>query len=219
MIHEWEIALRLSLSIVAGGIIGLERETKGHPAGIRTHILLTMGSTLIMLISIYGFDDIGVRDPARLAAQVVSGIGFLCAGTIMRTGGSIHGLTSAASLWVAGGIGLGIGAGYYFGALMTTALVFLTLFFLAIIQKRFFYRQQLVLVVHADHSDVISPISRYLIEEGVEVSDLSIAKSTDRERVITYFLTATKNFNRNEFIERISQMDGVLGSAWQDIFG
>ena len=219
MIHEWEIILRLSLSIIAGGIIGLERETKGHPAGIRTHILLTMGSTLIMLISIYGFDDIGVRDPARLAAQVVSGIGFLCAGTIMRTGGSIHGLTSAASLWVAGGIGLGIGAGYYFGALMTTALVFLTLFFLAIIQKRYFYRQQLVLVVHADHSDVISPISRYLIEEGVEVSDLSIAKSSDRERVITYFLTATKNFNRNEFIERISQMEGVLGSAWQDIFG
>lgn len=219
MIHEWEVLLRLFLSIVAGGVIGLEREHKGHPAGIRTHILLTMGSALIMLVSIDGFSGFPQRDPARLAAQVVSGIGFLCAGTIMRTGGSIHGLTSAASLWVSGGIGLAFGAGYYLGATLTTALVFLTLFVLAMIQERFFVREILVLEILANNSHVITPITKHLDGLGVTVADLSINRLNDSERRITFFLTTHKSFEKNLALEEISDIAGVISSSWQDIFG
>lgn len=102
--------IRLLLAGLMGGIIGLERESHGRPAGLRTHIIVSLGSCLIMLVSIYGFEDAGNRDPARLAAQVISGIGFLGAGTILREGATIIGLTTAASLWVVAGIGLAMGA-------------------------------------------------------------------------------------------------------------
>ena len=118
MISEIEIVKRLILSAILGGLIGVEREVNNRPAGLRTHILVTLGSTLVMLVSIDGLHRDGgaiLSDPYRLAAQVVSGIGFLGAGTIMRTGNSINGLTTAASLWVSAGIGLAIGTGYYLG--------------------------------------------------------------------------------------------------------
>lgn len=119
MINNREVLLRLVLSAIAGGIVGMEREANHSSAGLRTHILVTLGSTLIMLISMYGFQGLGANnnggEPARLAAQVVSGIGFLGAGTILRTGNNIRGLTTAASIWVCGGIGLAIGNGYYLG--------------------------------------------------------------------------------------------------------
>lgn len=130
-----ELTLRLVGSLVLGGIIGLERELSNHAAGFRTHILVCTGSAAIMLLSIYGFssfvDEPNVRiDPARLAAQVISGIGFLGAGAILRTGASVTGLTTAASIWVVAAIGLSIGAGFFYAACLCTILVFLSLFFL-----------------------------------------------------------------------------------------
>src|SRR5690554_2099366 len=123
-----EIAVRLLLSLVLAGLIGLERESLGRPAGFRTHILVGMGSTLIMIVSMYAFLGFGIdNDPGRIAAQVVSGIGFLGAGTIMREGANIRGLTTAASLWTVAGIGLTVGAGLYFAAIVATILVVLTL--------------------------------------------------------------------------------------------
>lgn len=124
MISKYEIIFRLILSLLVGGFIGFEREVNNRPAGLRTHILVSIGSTLIMLISIYGFDD---GDPSRLAAQVVSGIGFIGAGTILRTSNHVRGLTTAASLWVCAGIGLAIGAGLYFAAIVTAALALISL--------------------------------------------------------------------------------------------
>ena len=123
MINEYEVVIRLILASILGGLIGLEREVNNRPAGLRTHVLVTAGSALVMLISMYGFNGLGEDgtggEPARLAAQVVSGIGFLGAGTILRQGNSIQGLTTAASLWVSGCIGLAIGNGYYLGGLVT----------------------------------------------------------------------------------------------------
>ena len=112
----WEIVLRLVLAVVLSGIIGFERELHGRPAGLRTHILVCVGAALVMLISIDGFGGSG--DPARLAAQVVSGIGFLGAGAILRDGGDIKGITTAATLWIVGMIGLACGNGYYIGAIV-----------------------------------------------------------------------------------------------------
>ncbi|SHF09023.1 putative Mg2+ transporter-C (MgtC) family protein [Seinonella peptonophila] len=128
----FEITLRLFLAALLAGLIGWERERDNHPAGFRTHILVCVGSALIMLISVYGFGEFmnspNVRfDPSRIGAQVVSGIGFLGAGTIIRQGVTVSGLTTAASLWVVAGIGLAVGAGFMFGAVLATALVLVSL--------------------------------------------------------------------------------------------
>lgn len=139
-ISNIDLTLRIVVSLVLGGIIGLERELSNHAAGLRTHMLVCMGSTAIMLLSIYGFgqfaNEYNVRmDPARLAAQVVSGIGFLGAGAIIRTGFNITGLTTAASIWVVAAIGLCAGAGFFYGAGLVTLLVVISLFLLNKMEK------------------------------------------------------------------------------------
>lgn len=148
-ISEWELTIRILAAMVIGGLIGLEREFGQHSAGFRTHILVCLGSALIMLLSIYGFSafvyEPNVRtDPARLAAQVISGIGFLGAGTILRTGNSITGLTTAASLWVVAALGLAVGAGFYYGAALTAVLVLVCLFVLNKFEKVLTRKRKLV---------------------------------------------------------------------------
>ena len=123
MINDWTIIGRLILAAILSGAIGFEREFHGRSAGFRTHILLCIGSTLIMLTSMHMFDLYDGRvvvDPGRIAAGVITGIGFLGAGTIMHFKSSIRGLTTAASLWVVAGIGLAVGSGLYFGSIITT---------------------------------------------------------------------------------------------------
>ncbi len=122
------IFLSLFVTLVLASFIGLEREYHGHAAGLRTHILVALGSAIIMIISIYGFANGGTtRDQARLAAQVVSGIGFLGAGTIVQTGTDVKGLTTATTLWISMAIGLACGSGNFVLAIIGTALVFLAL--------------------------------------------------------------------------------------------
>ncbi len=127
-ISSGEIVARLVVSAIFGGIIGMERESNKSPAGFRTHILVTIGSALIIMISATAFDPIGQgNDPMRMAAQVITGIGFLGAGTIMREGSRVKGLTTAATLWVCAAIGLSIGAGLYLLGGLSTLVVMLTL--------------------------------------------------------------------------------------------
>ena len=119
---ELEMVLRLLLAAALGAIIGYQRERAGKQAGLRTHILISTGAALISLISIYGFGD--ASDPARVAAGVVVGVGFLGAGVILhRQGGIVAGLTTAATIWVVAGIGLAAGTGLYIIAAVATALV------------------------------------------------------------------------------------------------
>lgn len=136
IMDEKIIVFRLLLAAVMGGLIGLEREASNRPAGFRTHILVSIGSTLIMLVSMYAFDY--RADPSRVAAQVVSGIGFLGAGTIMKTGNNVKGLTTAASLWVCSAIGLAIGGGYYVGAIITVIIVLFSLIAVGSIENKLF---------------------------------------------------------------------------------
>lgn len=127
---------KLLLASILGGIIGWERERRGRPAGLRTHILVCVGVTLMMVVSEHIFekyktftDDSVLRvDPARIAAQVVAGIGFLGAGTIMRFKATVRGLTTAASLWVVAGIGLAVGSSCYIPAILTTLITLFALF-------------------------------------------------------------------------------------------
>ena len=128
----WEFTLRLSVAFVLGAIIGLDRTFRAKDAGFRTHILVSIGSALIMIISQYGFEDlVGVDttryDPARIAAQVVSGIGFIGAGTIILQKHIVRGLTTAAGLWATAGIGLAVGSGMYAIGIVTTILTLLGL--------------------------------------------------------------------------------------------
>ncbi len=124
MLGNIEILTRLLVSAAIAALIGWEREKVHKPAGLRTHILVCMGATLITLVSI---DGIGGSDPARLAAGIVTGIGFLGAGTIFRDKDHVRGLTTAASVWAVSGIGIAAGAGYYFAAVIAAAIIFLTL--------------------------------------------------------------------------------------------
>lgn len=139
MISNTEVVLRLVLAVLLSGLVGLEREVKGRAAGFRTHILVCAGSTLVMLTGIYlaaAERGIGNVDPTRLAAQVVSGVGFLGAGTIIQFRDSVRGLTTAASVWAAAGIGLAVGAGFYVGAISTTLIVLIVLFALSNFERR-----------------------------------------------------------------------------------
>ncbi|MDD5130293.1 MAG: MgtC/SapB family protein [Candidatus Omnitrophica bacterium] len=132
-----QMMLRLFLTLVLSGLIGWERQLHRRDAGLRTHILVALGSCLIMLTSLYVFDiykDQVSLDPVRIAAGVVTGIGFLGAGTIIRESDKVRGLTTAASLWVVAGIGLAVGIGFIKIAIWTTFLVLIVLYFLRYIE-------------------------------------------------------------------------------------
>jgi putative Mg2+ transporter-C (MgtC) family protein len=140
-ISDIDIAIRLGLSFLAGGVIGFERSSRRQIAGLRTHILICLGATLLMLLSIWlpqRFNTLKNGDPGRIAAQVVSGIGFLGAGAIIRLGNTIKGLTTAASLWLIAAVGMAIGAGLYVAAAVTEALSLVTLILLDRIEKKIF---------------------------------------------------------------------------------
>ncbi|MDP2911916.1 MAG: MgtC/SapB family protein [Candidatus Omnitrophota bacterium] len=134
MITDTQVVLRLFLASALGGIIGFERQKHNRRiAGLRTHILVSVGSALIMLVSIYIFEAYAGRvsvDPGRIAAGVVTGIGFLGAGTIIRSGESVKGLTTAASLWTVSGIGLACGCGFYIAGIATSIIALATLYLL-----------------------------------------------------------------------------------------
>jgi putative Mg2+ transporter-C (MgtC) family protein len=137
VVAEAQIAPRLFLAFGLGAVLGAEREAQQRPAGLRTHILVALGSAAFTLVSVYGFEGLGtVRDPARIAAQVVTGIGFLGAGTIWRTESTVRGLTTAASIWIVAAIGMLAGAGMYVIAVVCTGLAWLALYGIRRIERR-----------------------------------------------------------------------------------
>ena len=174
---DYEILLRLLVAALLGCIIGLERERRIWAAGMRTHMLVCVGSSLFMLVSLFGFADVlgtpGVMlDPSRVAAQVASGIGFLGAGTIIFRRDAVRGLTTAASLWVVAAIGLASGGGLYLAALTTTLLALLILAALKPLERRLFAdrRPQNLLVVANRAETSLLAIESALRSTNVDVS-------------------------------------------------
>src|SRR5471030_34054 len=142
MLSNVELICRLVLAAALGSVIGFERERMSWAAGLRTHMLVCVGSTLIMMVSAFGFFDVlthanVVLDPSRIAAQVVSGIGFLGAGSILLRGEIVRGLTTAASLWSVAGIGLAVGGGMYTAAVGATVIIFIILAGVKPLERRF----------------------------------------------------------------------------------
>ncbi len=144
MLNDYQIIMRLALTVLLSGLIGLERQLHKRTAGLRTHILVSLGSCLIMLTSLYVFDiykEIANPDPARIAAGVITGIGFLGAGTIIREREGVRGLTTAASLWVVAGIGLAVGCGFKKAAIYATVISIIVLLILRFAEDLIYLRE------------------------------------------------------------------------------
>lgn len=211
MIVEWDMAIRLLTSCILGGIIGYEREAHRKTAGLRTHILVSIGSCLIMILSIKIYTSVqGLTnaDPTRMAAQVVSGIGFLGAGSILKDGPTIKGLTTAASLWVVSGVGLAVGSGYYMGALMTTGLVFLTLTILARLEKKDYKFLVGLYIMTTDRPGQIGEIGCLLGNHGIHISDIKLEEKKDL-LAINFRIRMPKDVNVNDVTTGLLSIEGI----------
>ena len=215
MYAEFVEIARLSVAALLGGIVGLERQQRHKSAGLRTHILVSLGSCLIMLISykLYaGVQGLTNADPARLAAQVVSGIGFLGAGTIMKEGLTIKGLTTAASLWVVAGVGLAVGAGYYVGAVTTTVLSVLALTYLPRFERLYGCgpSQVAIVVRSVDKPGQIGRIGSYLGTKNVAICDIKIDEVGKNEIHISVILDVTDRRIIPDIVEGMKGIEGVV---------
>lgn len=207
-----DIALRLVLAGLLGGIIGYEREYTNRPAGFRTHILVCVGAALVMITSEYIFARYdGSIDPARLGAQVVSGIGFLGAGTIIRDGVNVRGLTTAASLWAVSCVGIAVGTGFYEGAAVATAIIFLTLIILKKAEMRFTRKnRQRTFVVEADDAPGrIGSVTNLLEQNNIQVNDIQIQKGKESTIVIKLKAKLPGDMLDMQVVGSIRDIDGV----------
>src|SRR5581483_4212245 len=187
------VLLRLAVAAGLGGAIGFERELRERQAGLRTHLVVSVGSALFTIVSAYGFREFLVSggsvvraDPTRIAAQIVSGIGFLGAGAIIRQGLSVRGLTTAATLWLVAGIGMASGAGYYDGAVIATLGALITLGPMRTVAYKVVRRyrpdvDRLVVDIPAGGSPI--PILEVIEQRGARVISLEIAQEGDRRSV------------------------------------
>lgn len=211
-ISEAEIVLRLAVSCILSGLIGFERECLERPAGLRTHILVGVGSALIMIVSIYGFvgyESVN-KDPGRIAAQVVSGVGFLGAGTILREGLTVRGLTTAASLWVVAGIGLAIGCGQFFAAIAGTAVVLLTLVLFE--RHRWINKHgDRIKIVICNQPGQLSRVAAFFGNYGISIKNITMQHLPEQKAInIEFVLKIPANANMIQIIAELTEIDGVL---------
>ena len=218
--------LRLLLAAILGGCVGIERGKGDRPAGLRTHVLVCVGSTLFMLVSIFGFgdtvpvhtvqDDMGVRrDSARIAAQVVSGIGFLGAGTIIHEGLSIKGLTTAATMWMVSAIGLAVGAGMYVVSIGSTVLTLIVLTILRNWEKFMGLRgktsNRFMVVRVKNRQAIVSDIINYLTLNGVKLKSLNV-KTDDKNAtlLLEMFVKYNPEVDNMEVISGLHSIEGFM---------
>ena len=217
-----EVALRLAIAAGLGGAVGLERQLRERGAGLRTHMLVAVGAALFTMVSAYAWTDWRfsnaeglVFDPTRIAAQIVSGIGFLGAGAIIRQGFSVRGLTTAATLWVVAAIGMAAGVGYYAGAVATTAIVIVALGPLGILSRRLLPRSErarllVTLRAGATAGSVLDALDR----SGAHVRSLEFEDEGDRRRVVAE--VAIEPRASTSVIAILMGDDEVLGAEWTE---
>ncbi|NLK86791.1 MAG: MgtC/SapB family protein [Clostridiaceae bacterium] len=213
MPFEIESILRLMLAAALGGFIGYEREHTNRPAGFRTHILVCVGAALVMIVSqylVYQFPGYTV-DPSRLGAQVISGIGFLGAGTIIRDGFNVRGLTTAASLWAVSCVGIAVGSGFYIGAVTATVFVFLTLITLKKAEKRFSRRNRYrVFIVEADNvSGLIGQVSDVMEGQKIDIKNIQLYKSKDNDQMIKLLVKLPGRTMDLQTLSDLQSLEGV----------
>ena len=222
---DWpHVLLRLSVAALLGGAIGLERELRERQAGLRTHLVVSVGAALFTLVSAYGFHEFLVNngelsriDPTRIAAQIVSGIGFLGAGAIIRQGLSVRGLTTAATLWLVAAIGMAAGAGYYSAALIATAGAILTLGPLRIVAYRIIHRfrpeiDRLLVEIPAGGSP--GAVVEAIESTGGRVVGLEIAQEGDRRNIAAD--VELRGIDAAAVVADVGEIDGVLEVRWTE---
>ncbi|MDQ0352387.1 putative Mg2+ transporter-C (MgtC) family protein [Alkalibacillus filiformis] len=207
---------RVILATILCGLIGFERELKKHSAGFRTHILVGVGACVMMLLSVYGFqpyitDHYTIRfDPARIPSYVISGIGFLGAGTILVHGMTIRGLTTAASIWTVAGLGLVIGAGMYALAILATLVVLLSLIFLNSFEKLFTKQKTNNWVNLQVTQDVhLGEVLNIFDEFDLLIKRMEIESEDILQRNVYIELEKNQKFNKNDLLDRVSKIENV----------
>jgi len=210
----WEDLLQLFLAMALGGLIGLEREFSNNPAGFRTHTLVCMGSALVMIISrsiVHVNEGVIGIDPLRLGAQVISGIGFLGAGTIIKDGSRVRGLTTAASLWVVACVGLAIGAGLYELSIGAALMVFTTLVILKKAESVFSGRIEEieVLLIKGETSQQLGLVHAELEKMDVNVKNIKLVPQDDAFVQAKFFLKMPKGMSSEQLLEKIKLIEGI----------
>ena len=196
MITTSEIMLRLLLGALVGGMIGFERQAHGRPAGFRTHILVCIASVLLMIVSEYyhylaSMDPGYVRaDPGRIAAGAITGVGFLGAGVILKTGITIQGLTTAACIWVVSAIGLAIGSGLYLPGIVTSLITIITLLVLRNVERKMPKLSFRFLTINAGEAVDEERITSVLGKYGVTVSNIDYESCTGTKEAVFYITIA-----------------------------
>jgi len=216
MIVWSEILMRLSLAAFFGAMVGIERERKDWAAGLRTHMMVCVGASLIMIVSAFGFADIlGTPnvslDPSRIAAQVISGIGFIGAGTILYLRQEvIRGLTTAAGLWTVAGIGLATGGGMYFAATAATIIVIIILWVMKPVERKFFSRYKIhvvkIVTVSGSNLNVLSSINTILEDEKINFQNLTIAKESIESSI---YIRVTNVRNANQIVNIVNKLNSL----------
>jgi putative Mg2+ transporter-C (MgtC) family protein len=213
MSHDVELLVRLLVAAVLGGAIGAERELNDQPAGLRTHMLLTIGACLFTLISAYGFG--GSTDPSRIAAQVVTGIGFLGGGAIVRHGLTVKGVTTAASIWATASVGVAIGAGSYVlgvgGAVLTVATLFGLRRADVVLQRWGVSREEyLIEAVPGFDMERLAEIGR---REKVALRGMELQEDDDATR-ITMLVKLPPGYRPARLLNALSGVEGVREVEW-----
>jgi len=222
MISEQQMVIRLLVAAILGGLVGLEREKHQQPAGLRTHIILAIGSALAMGLSI----ELAIEfrplvpngDPARLAAQVISGIGFLGAGAIFRYGATIKGLTTATSLWTVAVIGLVVGAGHFFAALVATGLLLVTLSILDQFEKRYLAKSlaRAMTVQLRDRAGIVEELKQLLRDENIDIKSLGVAKNIETGKLeLKIIARVPRQQDIDHLIGKLSKLDGMRSFEFQ----
>ena len=216
MLSEYDIIVRMVVAAILGGMIGLEREMHDQPAGLRTHIILVLGATAAMCISInlsMQFHTAAANgDPERLAAQVISGIGFLGAGAIFRYGAGVKGLTTATSLWTTAIIGLAVGANYFIVALVASLCVLFTLIALDIMEKKYLRTRttRTIFVRGSDRPGFVEAVKGVMSNFGISVKSVCLSKNlASNEIEVESIAKVFFDQDLDDLVSAICKVDGV----------
>ena len=223
MITDLIVLQRLLIITAIAGAIGYERERHGRAAGFRTHILVGIGSCLVMLTGLYLPQAVGGNpsaiDPTRMAAQVISGIGFLGAGTILRFRTSVRGLTTAASLWAVGGIGLAVGAGFLHGAMVTGLIVMVVMFTLSPLERAMrkdWYQTLVIETIGTAHE--LAVIRKLLAKHDIEIRDLDITEHPGSDRVrLELQVKLLPDQSREAIVNQLMRFEHTVEAYWEGL--
>lgn len=229
----YEVVIRLLLAILIGGLIGYEREFKNRPAGFRTHILVCIGACVISMIQLYDvqktvqlildqpqLSSALKADIGRIGAQVVSGVGFLGAGTIIHEKGSIKGLTTAASLWVVACIGLAIGLGYYYLSILAAIAVVISLVTLKKFESKFLEKASIIKIQieYLDKKEMVQKVDSYFEDKNVKIKNIEFLLEDELDGKFEYMrslytILVPRYVRREDLIKDLASFNEVLGVA------